>query len=71
MSEYCENCRLAQKTINELEERVEEYYELNEKLLALVEELTAANNDAYSRGWVGALTEAQEWRNPTAVLEDE
>ena len=44
----------------------------NEKLTlqAKVEELTAAKNDAYSRGWVDALAEAYEWRNPTTVLED-
>jgi len=42
-----------------------------EALETKVEELTAAKNDAYSRGWVDALAEAYEWRNPTTVLEDE
>ena len=39
------------KHITELEERADEYYELNEKLLAKVEELTAElNNHDYKLG---------------------
>jgi len=61
-------------TLIKIEQEDSRYLNLlseTQSLRAKVEELTAAKNDAYSRGWVDALAEAHEWRNPTTVLDGE
>ena len=81
MGEYCYACEQRQDRINKLEKLVDEtgvtdrangiLVEHNQSLQAKVEELTATNNDAYSRGWVDALAEAHEWNNPTTALTEQ
>ena len=77
MCEYCYACKQRQDRIEKLEKLVDEtgvtdrangiLVEHNQSLQTKVEELTAANNDAYSRGWVDALAEAHQWSNPTTA----